>query len=171
MVKKESQHYELIRDYLSLGFDQNFDETESCYFEITARIFSEKIKKQLDDLQLVFARRREARPDVMGVLKKEISTERITAEVKTEELNISDFYQAKEYMELYDAKHGFLFTKEDIPVRIKKGCNKYMIHYTFHHRTLTLAKFEKRIIPKEEGIKVKEWFPEALFNEVKYLRI
>lgn len=67
---KEKEYYELVCDYLSLGFEQKFGKIEKN-FEVTAHSFSEDLKQKFDNLQIRFADTGKANPDISGYFKKD----------------------------------------------------------------------------------------------------
>lgn len=110
-------------------------------------------------------------------------------EVKATKLTINDLYQAKKYMEIYDAEFCLLFTTEDIPARIIKICDEYNIHYKSSpdkmpeksSEKITIAKCNKEVnllsratdIDSEWDykIEVKNWYPHPLFERVEWFKI
>jgi hypothetical protein len=91
--------------------------------EITARSgLSEKLKAKIPQgSEIIFAFLKK-RPDLVGFIETQYSTDLITVEVKERLDKLDDLYQAKLYKEVFGARYGFLITAHSIPEEIKRLC-------------------------------------------------
>lgn len=106
---------------------------KETHLEITATgaRLSSKIEQVLDDQAFFFIKTEKASPDIMGYVIEDSSLagfgilaweekNRIVVEVKNESVSVADFYQAKRYGEVFDAKYTFLISNEHIPEGVRR---------------------------------------------------
>ncbi len=97
---------------------------KTFYLEVTAtRRWSEKLKGKIPQGREIVFTFLKKRPDLLGFVEAQYSSNFITVEVKEQIKKLDDIYQAKLYKEVFDAKYGFLITIEPIPEEIKRLCN------------------------------------------------
>jgi len=124
--KFEKELYEPVRRELA----ERFSVSGKAYLEVSAdgRI-SETVKEKLDDVCLHIINFERLKPDIIGFLRTETKTGRgvgyyhddmIIAEVKNEQIGITDIIQTKAYAEVFAAQHAFLVSSEPIPEEIKR---------------------------------------------------
>lgn len=126
-VVKESDLYEPVLNALKVEYFP-----DSCHMEITANgKLSKILKKELDDAAFFFLESQGHYPDISGFMDTEESSiglgilakhvrNRITAEVKNEEIKVDHIYQTKRYAEIFDAKYAFLVSTDSIPEDIRR---------------------------------------------------
>ena len=97
--------YEPVKRYLEGQFAK-VAAGKTFHLEIAARKgFSEKVKAEIpDDRDIVFKFTK--RPDILGFVKGQYTSNLITVEVKGNGLELDDIYQAKLYKEVFDARYG-----------------------------------------------------------------
>ena len=106
---------------------------KETHLEITATgaRLSSKIEEVLDEKAFFFIKTERASPDIMGYVIEDTSLagfgilaweerNRVVVEVKNEPVSVEDFYQAKRYGEVFDAKYAFLISNERIPEVVKR---------------------------------------------------
>lgn len=119
-VKKEEEFYEPIRKALEKVFIEYLESKGNCYLENTSKgIFSDKLKRALDDSALHIIRVERFSPDLTGFIRKDSSIQIITVEVK-QEIKIRHIYKAKLYAEILNAKYGLLISPKPIPEDIRR---------------------------------------------------
>ena len=91
---------------------------ENPYLEITAnkRQFSEILKKEFDDRTLSILGVEKNVPDIMGFVKRRISSKKelITVEVKHAPIRLMDILQARFYQDIFKATFGLLISSGGI---------------------------------------------------------
>jgi hypothetical protein len=169
---KEKEIYGQVK----LGFEQLFNHKfGNCHLEITATgSFSEKLKSKVkQDIVFAFIKRMrgsESRsPDITGFVATSFglptssfsTDDLVTIEVKNETISLLDVYQAKMYVELFDAKYGFLVSTDPIPTEIKKLHDVHSILRRFKYDTyLGLVEFDTG----SRSIVHESWFPDPPFK-------
>jgi hypothetical protein len=92
--------------------------------------------------------KREFRPDIIGVLKLPLSPKLVTIEVKKKEIELYDWFQARNYGDLYDASIALLVSPVSVPEKIRRlieyhhalqlrPCGYGIYHARLMERTLT----------------------------------
>jgi len=121
MVMAEADFYQPIKK----GLEELFaSKGKSFYLEVTAtRRWSEKLKGKIPQGREIVFTFLKKRPDLLGFVEGQYSSNFVTVEVKEQIKKLDDIYQAKLYKEVFDAKYGFLITTEPIPEEIKRLCN------------------------------------------------
>ncbi len=165
----EKELYEPVRRELV----ERFSVSGKTHLEVSAdgRI-SETVKEKLDDVALHIINFERVKPDIIGFLRIEtkigrgtgyFQDEKIVAEVKNEQLGITDVIQTKVYAEVFDAKHAFLVSSEPIPEEIKRFVKMKpgLLHYAGGYGEIKLVQFDR---PKETFVE-KSWYRESPFDE------
>ena len=169
---KEKELYGQVKSEFEKLFNHKFG---NCHLEITATgIFSEKLKSKVkQDIVFAFIKRMkgsESRsPDITGFVSSSFGfptssfsvADLTTIEAKNETISLGDVYQAKMYVELFDAKYGFLVSTDLIPTEIKKLHNVHSILNRFRYGAyLGLVEFDT----KSRSIAHESWFPDPPFR-------
>lgn len=166
--KSEKDLYEPIRRELV----DKFSVSGKTYLEVSAdgRI-SETVKERLDDVALHIINFERVKPDIIGFLRIDTKTgkgtgyfqdEKIVAEVKNEQVGITDIIQTKVYAEVFDAKHAFLVSSEPIPEEVKRFVKMKpgLLHYSGGYGEIRLVQFDAG----REAFIEKSWYRESPFE-------
>jgi hypothetical protein len=96
-------------------------------FWITSERIPEEVSRYLRDEVLFLVGSREFRPDIMGVIKSSLVglgivlvEKLVTVEVKDGEIDLQDWFQARNYGDLYDAPISLLISPKSMPERLKR---------------------------------------------------
>lgn len=96
-----------------------FQYEDNPYLEITAkkRRIPETLKKEFSDETFYILSAEEKIPDIMGFMRKKISSPRelITVEVKDKLIKLMDIFQARLYQEVFKSTLSFLISSKGIP--------------------------------------------------------
>jgi hypothetical protein len=162
----ERDHYGPVKSKLEELFRMKYkDKINELHLEITANgKFSNKLKNKLgQNRDIIFSFLRAASPDISGFVevKDDYSNSGfIIAEIKREEIKLDDIYQARKYAELYEAKHAFLVSAEEVQEEIKRLSRVVSSLLSLPaYRTLSLCQFER------ESKQIGSWFPKNPFIE------
>ena len=137
---KEAQFYEPIKTAL---WDVFSSAALSCHLEITNKGLSDKLQRSLDDFALFYIKIDRQYPDITGFVETSYGREIITVEVKQRIRKINDFFQAKRYGEVFDAKYAFLISLTQIPEQIRRFIKKRSaIYYYSYQKQLIIAQFD-----------------------------
>jgi len=162
----ESEYYEPVKSKIEELFRAKYkDKINELHLEITANgKFSNKLKNKLGQYRdIIFFFLRSASPDVTGFV--EINDDYtnsgfIVAEIKREEIKLDDIYQARKYGELFEAKHAFLISVQEIPEEVKRLSKAvYSLLSLPAYKTLNVCQFDG---DKNDII---SWFPESPFTK------
>jgi len=167
--KTEKDLYEPVRRELT----DKFSVSGKVHLEVSAdgRI-SEHVKEKLDDVSLHIINFERVKPDIIGFLRIETKTgrgagyyqdEKVVAEVKNEQVGITDVIQTKVYAEVFDARYAFLISSEPIPEEIKRFVKMKpgLLHYAGGYGEIKLVQFDEDAEVFVEG----SWFRESPFEE------
>lgn len=122
MVKIESESYNLIKEKIKELLKKRIPK-EKIYLEITyIKGLSEKLKKSIPKEKNIIFLFLGKKPDITGFIKDQYRYKFIIVEVKKEEMNLRDIYQAKMYKELFTASYTFLVSLKPIPEKLKRLC-------------------------------------------------
>jgi hypothetical protein len=166
--KSEKDLYEPIRREL----EERFSVSGRVYLEVSAdgRI-SETVKEKLDDVCLHIINFERLKPDIIGFLRTEAKTGRgagyyhddmIIAEVKNEQIGITDIIQTKAYAEVFATQYTFLVSSEPIPEEIKRFVKmKPGLLYAAGYGEIRLAQFD---VGSETFVE-RSWYRESPFEE------
>lgn len=139
MSPKEEFLYEPIKNALKEVFTHLGD----CYLEVTCKGLSNQLLRSLDDFALFYVKIDKQYPDIAGFVKTTYGKEIVTVEVKSHIRKINDFFQAKRYAEVFDAKYAFLISSETIPEQIRRFINKRSTIYSFsYNKSVIIAQFD-----------------------------
>lgn len=166
----ENSLYEPIKNSL----EKEFGKLGKCYFEITAKgKISNEIKNLLDDLALYIINVERFSPDIMGYVVKGLldkpideilssNKDLVVVEVK-DKIKIKDIYQAKQYGEIFNAKHTLLIYIEPISEEIRRFLEKRpeILSHLAGYKNLMLAQFDKG----KGKILEKSWYRFSPFDE------
>jgi len=134
---------------------------KEVYLEVTAfgGKMSERLEHSLDTQAFFFIKTEKHSPDVMGyVIEAESSLgfgilsqeqmNRIIAEIKDDPISIADFYQAKRYGEVFDAKYSFLISNKPMPEEVRRFVVERPViqhyQYTGGQREIIYAEFNSQ---------------------------
>ena len=121
MVMAESDLYQPIKIALE---ELLVSKGMPFYLEVTAeKRLSEKLKGNIPQGREIVFTFLKKRPDLLGFVEGQYSSNFITVEVKEQIKKLDDIYQAKLYKEVFEARYGFLITTEPIPEEIRRLCN------------------------------------------------
>jgi hypothetical protein len=166
--KSEKELYEPVRRELA----ESFSVSGKVHLEVSAdgRI-SEAVKEKIDDVCLHIINFERLKPDIIGFLRTETKTGRgggywhddmIVAEVKNEQIGITDIVQTKAYAEIFAAQHAFLVSSEPIPEEIKRYVKmKPGLLYAGGYGEIRLVQFD---VDRETFVD-KSWYRESPFEE------
>jgi hypothetical protein len=166
--KSEKDLYEPIRREL----EERFFVSGKVHLEVSAdgRI-SETVKEKLDDVCLHIINFERLKPDIIGFLRTETKTGRgagyyhddmIIAEVKNEQIGITDIIQTKAYAEVFAAQHTFLVSSEPIPEEVKRFVKmKPGLLYGGPYGEIRLVQFD---VDRETFVE-RSWYRESPFEE------
>jgi len=142
MSPKEEALYEPIKNALWEAFIHLGD----CHLEVTYRGLSNQLQRCLDDFALFYIKIDKQIPDITGFVKTTYGKEIVTVEVKSRIRKINDFFQAKRYAEVFDAKYAFLVSSETIPEQIRRFIKKRSTIYSFsYNKRVIIAQFDETI--------------------------
>lgn len=131
MVMAEADFYQPIKKGLE---ELLASKGKSFYLEVTAtRRWSEKLKGKIPQGREIVFTFLKKRPDLLGFVEGQHSSNFITVEVKEQIKELDDIYQAKLYKEVFDAKYGFLITTEPIPGN-KTSLQQHLQYFAFCNR-------------------------------------
>jgi hypothetical protein len=145
---------------------------DKVHLEITAnKVYSNKLKAAFPaEKEIVFKFLKEAAPDILGFIKPnvlaeffEASTDFVMIENKDEVLKLDYIYQARKYAELFDAKHAFLVSIEEIPEELKRLSKVVPSLLSLPTSKLVLVQFDAKTN------RVADWFKENPFDTDGYL--
>lgn len=132
-------------------------------FTVTADRIPDEILKYVTDEVLFLIDKRDFRPDIMGVVRSSplglgiiLSEKLITVEVKNEEIGLGDWFQAKNYGDLYDAPIAMLISTEPIPEKLRRLLSKHSA-LTLRHNWNYRIIFARLNVGKEI---LTDFFPE-----------
>jgi hypothetical protein len=131
-TKRESRLYEPIKDVLRnvfAGYIEKqkkpqyqgapFSQDENPYLTIVGnkRNFSEKLKREFDNLTLQMICNEGIYPDLIGYVQRKSSSpkEIIVVEIKSEPIKLTHIEQARFYKEIFNASFGLLISSEGVP--------------------------------------------------------
>lgn len=166
--KSEKDLYEPIRREL----EERFSVSGTVHLEVSAdgRI-SERVKEKLDDVCLHIVNFERLKPDIIGFLRTDTKTGRgagyyrddmIIAEVKNEQIGITDIIQTKAYAEVFATQHTFLVSSQPIPEEIKRFVKmKPGLLYVAGYGEIRLAQFD---VGRETFVE-RSWYRESPFEE------
>jgi hypothetical protein len=118
-----------------------------------------KMERALDSPVFFFLRTERHSPDIMGYVVEDESSlgfgilaeeERnlVVAEVKDEPATVENFYQAKRYGEVFDAKYAFLISTNPLPEEIRRFISERpavtRYHYSKGERDVIFAQLGNR---------------------------
>lgn len=140
---KEEHLYEPIKNTL---WDIFLSAALDCYLEVTDKGLSNKLQRSLDDFALFYIKIDKQYPDITGFVKTSYGKEIITVEVKRRIRKINDFFQAKRYGEVFNAKYSFLISSDPMPEQIRRFIKKRSaIYYYSYQKQLLIAQFDETI--------------------------
>lgn len=114
MSKRASKKEESLYEPIMKALKRVFSCLGECYLEISAKGFSNKVKKAFDDVALYMITVERFFPDISGFVKTKYSTDIITVEVKPEKPMIKDVFQTKDYAQIFNAKYSILVSPKTI---------------------------------------------------------
>jgi hypothetical protein len=164
----EKELYEPVKRDLA----EKFSVSGKTYLEVSADgKISETVKEKLDDVALHIINFERVKPDIIGFLRIETKTgrgtgyfqdEKIVAEIKNEQIGITDVIQTKVYAEVFDAKHAFLVSSEPIPEEIKRFVKMKpgLLHYAGGYGEIKLVQFDKI----NKTFVERSWYRESPFE-------
>jgi len=163
-MPKEEDLYAPIRGELVRKFATH---DAPCYMEVTARgKLSNKLRRILTDVMLHIVDVERFVPDLMGYThtKEPIepySVKRIIVEVKNDEIQSKDIFQAKNYGELFEADFALLISTESLPETIRRFLERKigLISY-WAYKTVKIARFDT----STEKIEEDSWYRENPFT-------
>jgi len=169
-TKSENEMYEPVRRELM----NKLSPSGKVHLEVSADgKISETVKERLDDVCLHIINFERLKPDIIGFLRTETRTGRgvgtyhedvIVAEVKNEQIGITDIIQTKAYAEVFGAQHAFLVSSEPIPEEIKRFVKmKPGLLYVVGYGEIKLAQFDIEV----ESFVERSWYRESPFEEVE----
>jgi hypothetical protein len=104
MVMAEADFYEPIKKGLE---DLLASKGKPFYLEVTAvRRLSETLKRKIPEGREIVFTFLKKRPDLLGFIEGQYSSNFITVEVKEQIKKLDDIYQAELYKEVFDARYG-----------------------------------------------------------------
>lgn len=158
----EKDYYEPIKK----EFEKLFK--GKVYLEITAsKQYSNKLKAAFhEDREIIFKFLKEAVPDILGFIMPtalgeffETEYDFVMIEIKSEVLKLDDVYQARKYAELFNAKHAFLVSTEEIPEELKRLSKVVPSLLSLPSNKLALAHYD------ENTNRIVSWFRENPFDD------
>ena len=159
----EADYYEPIRKCLELLFRAA---GKTVYAEIGANAgFSERAKRAIPpgrDIVFSFLRQR---PDLLILLEDQYSPSLVTVEIKEKIQKLDDIYQAKQYKEVFDAKHGLLITISPIQEELKRLCRitpNILRSAADYQQFFVIGEFDKT------SANMVDWFAENPFENAVY---
>ena len=114
MSKRASKKEESLYEPIMKALKRVFSCLGECHLEISAKGFSNKVKKAFDDVALYMITVERFFPDISGFVKTKYSTDIITVEVKPEKPMIKDVFQTKDYAQIFNAKYSILVSPKAI---------------------------------------------------------
>lgn len=183
MGRKESELYKPIKKALETEFER------PVYLEITGPgSYSNKIQESIpSSREMIFeVMNRGSSPDLTGYITHGVAAfllshprrdlpeyseaayvpDFIVVEIKDEQLaNLEPVYQCQRYIDLFNARHGFVITPEPVPEKIKRLCEITGVLDQEPDSHLTLAKYD------EQKERVMNWHPENPFDKDLYWTI
>lgn len=167
VVMAEADFYEPIKKGLE---ELLASKGKSFYLEVTAaRRLSEKLKGKLPQGREIVFTFLKKRPDLLGFVEGQYSSNFITVEVKEQVKKLDDIYQAKLYKEVFDARYGFLITTAPIPEEMKRlfNCTFSILHSSADsiYGFLVIGHFDQT---KGQFV---DWYEKNPFEEEQYWEI
>lgn len=141
--KEDARLFELVRNAL----EKNFSKLGENHLEITSDgIFSENLKRALDDSALHILRYERISPDLTGFLRRKDSTykEIITVEIKSGEITAKDVAKAKLYADMLDAKFSILISTKPLPEELRRFIIKRFFISRYPREPIVIAQFDER---------------------------
>lgn len=154
----EKDYYEPVKKELERLFSQK----GQTYLEITAdKPFSNKLKAEIKNRDIIFSFLKEARPDITGYYKKDYSTHFIVVEIKDEIIKLDHIFQTKKYAELLGAYFIFLVSTKEIPDEIKKLHHVIfsLLSMVYTYNRIVLCQYD------ETTNQIVDWYEKNPFEE------
>lgn len=103
-------------------------------------------------------------PDVTGFVEREHTTDFIVVEIKPDRMsNLKPVYQCQRYVDLFQARHGFVVTPAAVPEKIRRLCQLTGVLYQDSVRShLSVTGFD------EENEVFADWHDENPFEKDFY---
>ena len=164
-IARESDLYPHVKKAL-----EKVIQGKDSYLEITAsaaRLPSE-IERVIDDEAFFYLKTERNSPDLMGYVTEsesplafdilpEDTVSRIVVEVKDEPVTVENFYQAKRYAEVFDAKYAFLISNAPFTEGLRRLLRKRgsVVHYQYSGGTRDII--YGRIDSKADKVEFEEF--------------
>lgn len=162
LKSSEKQLYLLSIEAVKHYFKQKGIE---AIFWITSEKMPEEVSRYLKDEVLFLVGKREFRPDIMGVIKSSplglgivLVEKLITIEVKNKEISLQDWFQAKNYGDLYEAPISLLISTKPMPEKLKRLIDHSS---SLKYRPISSYRIYYACLNTKEGA-LTEFFPEEI---------
>ena len=118
MEESDAGREERLYEPIKAALQEKFRAKGICMLEIAARQISDDVKKRFPSTSLLFLKRENMFPDMIGYLELRgllfKMTKRVVVEVKIGQMTLSDIYQLKMYAEVLGSYYAFLISPSDL---------------------------------------------------------